>query len=100
MKKGSVSLFAAMVFLLLLSLIITTIESARIQGGKVMVSTALSMGLDSVFAGFDEELFSEFGVLLLQGKENSVLWNKYIARWLCYSHRNGCNKYDSTRFKS
>ena len=71
MKKGSVSLFAAMVFLLLLSLIITTIESARIQGGKVMVSTALSMGLDSVFAGFDEELFSEFGVLLLQGKENS-----------------------------
>ena len=56
MKKirGSVSLFTAMIFMLLLSLIITTIESARIHGSKVMVSTVLSMGLDSVFAGFDK----------------------------------------------
>ena len=78
--KGSVSLFAAMIFLLLVTLIITTIESARIQGSKVMVATALSMGLDSVFAGFDEELFSEFGVLLLQGKEDGKGVNRdYLA---------------------
>ena len=78
--KGSVSLFAAMIFLMLVTLIITTIESARIQGSKVMVATALSMGLDSVFAGFDEELFSEFGVLLLQGKEEGNAVNKdYLA---------------------
>lgn len=82
MKKirGSVSLFTAMIFMLLLSLIITTIESARIHGSKVMVSTVLSMGLDSVFAGFDKELFSEFGVLLLQGKDGGNGINKdYLA---------------------
>ena len=78
--RGSVSFFAAMIFLVLVTLIITTIESARIQGAKVMVATSLSMGLDSVFAGFDEELFSEFGVLLLQGKEDGKGVNKdYLA---------------------
>ncbi len=76
--RGSVSLFAAMVFLLLVSLIITTIQAARIQGGKVMVSTALSMGLDSVFAGFDKELFEEFGVLLLQGSESGNAVDKDV----------------------
>ena len=78
--KGSVSLFAAMIFLLLVTLILTTIESARIQGSKVMVATALSMGLDSIFADFDEELFSEFGVLLLQEKEGDKNVSKdYLA---------------------
>lgn len=88
--KGSVSLFAAMIFLLLVSLIITTIQSARIQGGRVMVSTALSMGLDSVFAGFDKELFEEFGVLLLQGTEegNSVDKDALASRLLGYMNYN------------
>lgn len=76
MKKiqASISLFASMVFLLLISFILASVYSARIQGSRVMVNTALCMGLDSVFAGFDEELFSEFGVLLLEGarETNSI----------------------------
>lgn len=74
MKKilGSVSLFSAMIFLLVASVITATIQSARIQGAKVKVSTALSMGLDSVFAGYDAKLFSQFGVLLLNGTQNGT----------------------------
>ena len=69
MKKiiGSVSLFAAMIFLLVVSVVTATIQSARVQGGKVMVATALNMGMDSLFANYDSDLFSQFGVLLLNG---------------------------------
>lgn len=67
--KGSVSLFNAMVFLLVASVITVTIKSARIQGAKVMVRTASSMALDSVFAEYNRQLFSEFGVLLFDGKQ-------------------------------
>lgn len=74
--KGSVSLFAAMVFLLVASVITATIRSARIHGAKVMVRTASSMALDSVFAEYDCRLFSEFGILLFDGKQG----NKEISK--------------------
>ena len=50
MKKyrGSVSLFAAAIFLVLVSLIVTTVLSARIEGARVMVKTA-SSALISVY---------------------------------------------------
>ena len=68
--RGSVSLFSAMIFLMIVSVITATIESARIQGAKVMINTALTMGLDSLFAQYDSQLFSQFGVLLLNGNQD------------------------------
>ncbi len=65
---GSVSLFAAMIFLMVVSVITATIKSARIAGAKVMVSCGLNSALDSVFSAYDSELFSQFGVLLFDGK--------------------------------
>lgn len=86
-KKGSVSMFMAMIFLLVVSVVITTIESARIQGAKVMLNTVLAMGMDSVFAEYDRELFSQFGVLLMDASNEgdnvdpeylSALLNDYM----------------------
>ncbi len=68
--KGSVSLFSAMIFLMIVSVVTATIQSARIQGAGVMVNTALTMGLDSLFAEYDSELFNQFGVLLLNGNQD------------------------------
>lgn len=65
--NGSISLFAAMIFLLVVSVITATITSARVQGAKVRVKLAASMALDSVFAAYDSELFSKFGILLFDG---------------------------------
>lgn len=69
MKKinGSVSLFAAMIFLLVVSVVTAAIQSARVLGAGVMVTTSLNMGLDSLFTNYDKELFSQFGVMLLKG---------------------------------
>ena len=66
--KGSVTLFVAMIFLLVITVIMTVITSARIQGTGIMVSTSVSCSLDSVFAGYDNELFDKFGVLLFKEK--------------------------------
>ncbi|MCM1307075.1 MAG: hypothetical protein NC223_00585, partial [Butyrivibrio sp.] len=57
-----------MIFLLVASVITATIRSARIQGARVMVRTAASMALDSVFAEYNRRLFSEFGILLFDGR--------------------------------
>lgn len=82
-KKGSVSMFMAMIFLMVVSVVITTIESARIQGAKVMLNTSLAMAMDSVFAEYDRELFSQFGVLLLDASnEGDNVDMEYLAGWL------------------
>ena len=69
MKKilGSVSLFTAMIFLMVVSVFTATITSAKIHGAKVMVGTALSLSMDSLFAAYDSELFDRFGVLFFDG---------------------------------
>lgn len=70
--KGSVTLFVAMIFLLVITVIMTVITSARIQGAGIRVSTSVSCSLDSVFAGYDNELFDKFGVLLFKGEDKEV----------------------------
>ena len=80
--KGSVSLFVAMIFLLVVSVVVSTIQSARIQGGKVMAATALNMGMDSLFANYDNELFSQFGVLLLNGASEDGKLDKDVLAGL------------------
>lgn len=66
--NGSVTLFTAMIFLMVVTVITTTIKAARVKGAMAVVGCAASMALDSLFAEYDSELFSEFGVLLFDGK--------------------------------
>ncbi len=68
-KQGSVSLFTAMIFLLVASVITTTITSARIHCAGVITSTSLAMALDSVFAEYNADLYDKFGVLLKDGAD-------------------------------
>ncbi len=65
--RGSVTIFAALIFSVVIGLFVTIIESARIQGARVMVSMAGSLALDTLFAGFERALLDEYGVLLFDG---------------------------------
>lgn len=81
--KGSVTLFVAMIFLLVITVIITVITSARIQGAGIMVNTSVSGSLDSVFAAYDKELFDKFGVLLFKGEDKEEViaqLNEYLKK--------------------
>lgn len=80
--KGSVSLFVAMIFLLVISVITTTLLSARIEGAKAMVSTVATLALDSVFAEYDRELYEEYGILLIDGTKGKEDIAKRITGYL------------------
>lgn len=71
--KASVTFFVAMIFLLVISVISTTIISAKIQGAKACVCTTFSSAIDSIFAEYDTDIFEKFGVLLLdENNEESI----------------------------
>ena len=87
--KGSVSLFLAMIFLLVVSVITTTLLSARIEGAKAMVSAYGTLALDSLFAEYDRELYEEFGILLTDGRNGKEELAKRVTRYLTPSFEKG-----------
>ena len=66
-SEASVTVFTTLVYLLIAAVITTSIRSVRIQAAKTMVATSLMLALDSVWAGYDRELFDTWGVLFLDG---------------------------------
>lgn len=83
--KGSVSLFTAMIFLMVVSVITTTIMAARVRGAMAVVGCAASASLDSVFAAYDSGLFSEFGVLLLEAEDGEEELASQIQNYILYN---------------
>lgn len=57
---GSITLFLAMVCMLIVSLILVTLESARISAVKSCVSMAMNQSMDSVLAQYYRPLFEEY----------------------------------------
>lgn len=66
-KRGSVTVFAALSFLLITSLISVLVESVKIEGSRAMVCAATTMAMDNLFAGYEAELLEDYNVLLLDG---------------------------------
>lgn len=70
--NGAISLFSAMIFLVIASVITASIHSAKIHAAAVMVGTSTNLALDSVFAGYNSKLFDKFGVLSFDGSGGGV----------------------------
>ena len=70
-EKGSVTVFAAMSFMIIASVICAMIESSRVQGARVLVAMAADMALDGMFSGYEKELLDEYGVLLWDGADGA-----------------------------
>ena len=65
--RGAVSIYAALTFAIVASLIAGFCFSARIEGARLMVFDATSLAMDSLFARYETELLEEYGLLLLSG---------------------------------
>lgn len=65
--KGTITVFLSLISVLFLSLLCTTIESARIQGCRAKAAAALDMGLFSIFGEFEKELLERYDVFFLDG---------------------------------
>ena len=65
--KGSISVFLAMVLLLMLALFLMLLESARLRMLRSSTQEAADLALESVFAGYQRELYEEYGLLFYDG---------------------------------
>lgn len=82
MVRGSVTVFFSLVFTVVLALICTVIESARMHTAGVRAKSITYMAMESEFAGYSKQVFDDYGVLLLwhenglnEGLENYIRIN-------------------------
>lgn len=66
-KKGSITLFLALVLSLLLSLVFTSMESVRMAAARTQILSSLDIGLYSLFAQYDSTLLEEYDLFFLNG---------------------------------
>lgn len=67
MKKGSVTVFLALVLSLMLSLVCTSVESVRMAAARTQILGSLDIGLYSLFGQYDKILLKEYDLFLLDG---------------------------------
>ena len=66
-KKGSVTVFLALVLSLMLSLICTSVESVRMAAARTQILGSLDIGLYSLFGQYDSSLLKEYDLFFLDG---------------------------------
>lgn len=65
MKKGSITVFLALILSLILSLVCTSIESVRMAAARTQILSSLDIGLYSLFGQYDRELLREYDLFFL-----------------------------------
>lgn len=87
--EGSITIFAALSFMVTVSVICALIDGARVQGARVMAAMAADMALDSLFSGYERELLDKYGVLFFDGaNEGDELDIDYLSSSLKESIQN------------
>lgn len=67
MKKGSITVFLALILSLLLSLVCTSIESVRMAAARTQILSSLDIGLYSLFGQYDRILLKDYDLFFLNG---------------------------------
>lgn len=91
-KEGSITVFLSLILLLVLALIMTTIETARVNAANALSLRALLTGLHSVMAEYYKPLYEEYHVFGLDAgyglKEiNQDEVNKKIISYMEYTFK-------------
>ncbi|MFA9376869.1 MAG: DUF5702 domain-containing protein [Lachnotalea sp.] len=64
-KKGHITVFLSLILTLILSLVCTTIESARIQGVQMQLQNVTDMGIFSLFGEYSQELLELYDLFFI-----------------------------------
>lgn len=66
-KRGSITLFLALMLSILMSLVCAGIESVRMASARAQILSSLDIGLYSLFGQYDKQLFEKYSLLFLDG---------------------------------
>ncbi len=78
-RRGSVSIYIAIVFLSIVLLVCTISEAARVNAVQSKDKSITMMGADSVIAGYAKQVYEDYGLLLVWNKESlDKTLKKYI----------------------
>lgn len=91
-EKASVTVYFSLIIMILLAVIMTTVESARLAGIRVRCQSAAALGLESLFADYAAPLFEEYDLLFLEGSYGTGEKEAYLDRYRNYvSYNANCN---------
>ncbi|WP_461815691.1 DUF5702 domain-containing protein [Faecalimonas sp.] len=102
MKKGELTAFLSILFLLFLSLTATIIESATVQVTKNKRRADVNRAIESVFAEYQKDLLKEYDIFALDGtyESNSFTEKKLVDRLKFYGAGKGTYKIEKIQFLS
>lgn len=88
--RGSVTVFASLTLLLVASFLLTLLEAARVKGLDAYSRMQRTNAMESVFSGYDRELFERYGIFLLDGSYGSgeLQLSQINGRLLAVSQQN------------
>lgn len=66
-QKGVITVYLTMIFLLVLSVVFTAVESARVQASRLLTETAVDVSLESLLAGYHRQLYNRYGLMFFDG---------------------------------
>lgn len=70
-QKGAITVFLTMTFLVVLSVVFASVESARVQAVRMLMETSMDASMESVLAGYQKELYDRYDVLMFDGSGGS-----------------------------
>lgn len=66
-KKGSITVFLALILSLITTLVCTSIESVRMASARTQILNSVDIGLYSLFGQYDKTLLKDYDLFLLDG---------------------------------
>jgi len=82
-KKGSITVFLSLILVLLFSLLLTTLEAARVVGGTAYLKMLSAVAADSVCARYYVPLLDHYGLMgILADDSNGMFSEKQITESL------------------
>lgn len=73
--KGSITVFLSLVFLIIISLVCTVLETTRIYSAYSKVQQVAYISADSLFASYAREIFEDYGIMVLWKNEDEIVEN-------------------------
>ena len=78
--RASITIYLALVLVIIMTLICTLVESGRVSAIKMKLRGITYMSMDAMFSGYARELFDEYGVMFIWTDEDKFLeeFNEYV----------------------